>query len=61
MYYDDVTGLYLDEVKREKDIIVCLSCSHLAHYHHDKTTGEVTDTCSKSGCNCQSYEPEICN
>lgn len=52
----------MDESEREqKDIIICLNCYHLAHFHHDKQTGEMTDTCRKPGCYCQSFSPEICN
>jgi Fe2+ or Zn2+ uptake regulation protein len=43
------------------DIYICLNCGHLEHYHIDKQTGEITDTCRKPDCDCQSYSPEIAN
>lgn len=54
-------GNFIEEQEEEKDIVICLNCGHLAHYHQDKQTKETTDTCRRPDCDCQSFSPEICN
>ena len=50
-----------DDEGEERDIVICLNCLHLEHFHRDKETGERTDTCRKPGCDCQEFSPEVAN
>lgn len=57
-YGPEFTGGEIDD---EKDIVICLNCGHLEHFHRDRLTNEIGDTCRKPTCFCQSFSPEICN
>lgn len=60
-FISDMQDEPIDKQDEERDIIICLNCGHLAHFHSNLETGETTDECREQNCYCQSFSPEICN